>query len=62
MRESYEDMKSMKAMRDAAIEERSKITPGEKRWGEHVRHYFTGERDLWAARANQGIAKVRRMT
>jgi hypothetical protein len=55
-------MKSMKAMRDAAIEERSKITPGEKRWGEHVRHYFTGERDLWAARANQGIAKVRRMT
>jgi hypothetical protein len=64
LRESIEDMRALKAKRDAAIEEleRSKITPGEKRWGEQVRHYFTGERDLWAARANQGIAKVRKLT
>jgi hypothetical protein len=52
----------MKAKRDAALEEleRSKITPGEKRWGEQVRHFFRGERDLWAARTNQGIAKIRK--
>jgi hypothetical protein len=64
LRESIEDMRALKAKRDAAIEEleRSKITPGEQRWGEQVRHYFTGERDLWAARANQGIAKVRKLT
>jgi hypothetical protein len=64
LRESIEDMKAMKAKRDAALEEleRSKITPGEKHWGEQVRRYFTGERDLWAARANQGIAKVRKLT
>lgn len=64
LRESLEDMKALKAKRDAAIEEleRTKITEGEKRWGEQVRHYFTGERDLWGARANQGIAKVRKLT
>jgi hypothetical protein len=64
LRESIEDMRALKATRDAALEElkRSEITPGQKRWGEQVRHYFTGERDLWAARANQGIAKVRKLT
>lgn len=64
LRESYEDMKALKAKRDAAIEEleRSKITPGERNWGDRVRQFFTGERDLWGARANQGIAKVRKLT
>jgi len=64
LRESIEDMRALKAARDAALEElkRTEITPGQKRWGEQVRHYFTGERDLWAARANQGIAKVRKLT
>jgi hypothetical protein len=64
LRESIEDMRALKAARDAALEEleRSKITTGEKRWGERVRHFFTATRDLWAARSNQGIAKVRKLT
>lgn len=64
LRESIEDMRALKAQRDAAIEEleRSKIVPGEKHWGDRVRQFFTSERDLWGARANQGIAKVRRLT
>lgn len=64
LRESIEDMKSLYAQREAALEElkRSEITPGEKHWGDRVRHYFTSERDLWAARANQGIAKARKLT
>ena len=64
LRESFEEMRSLKEKRDAAIEEleRSKITPGEKNWGRQVLHFFTGERDLWGARANQGIAKARKLT
>jgi hypothetical protein len=64
LRESIEDMKALKATRDAALEEleRSKITPGEKDWGGRVRHFFTATRDLWGARANQGIARVRKLT
>lgn len=64
LRDSVEEMRALKAKRDAAIEEleRSKITPGEKKWGDKVLHFFTGERDLWAARANQGIAKARKLT
>jgi hypothetical protein len=64
LRESIEDMRAMKLKRDAAIEalERSKITKNQWTWGEQVRRYFTSERDVWAARANQGIAKVRKLT
>jgi hypothetical protein len=63
LRESIKDMKALKAKRDAAIAElkRSEITPGEKGWGAQARHFFTGERDLWGARANQGIAKIRKV-
>ena len=64
LRESFEEMRALKEKRDAALEEleRSKITPGEKNWGRQVLHFFTGERDLWGARANQGIAKARKLT
>jgi hypothetical protein len=64
LRESIEDMRALKATRDAALEEleRSKITNGEKQWGARVRHFFTATRDLWGARANQGIAKARKLT
>lgn len=64
LRESIEDMRAMKVKRDAAIEalERSKITKNQWTWGEQVRRYFTSERDVWTGRANQGIAKVRKLT
>lgn len=63
LRESIEDTKALIAQRAAAKAqlERSKSTPGEKNWGDQVRHFFTGERDLWIARANQGISKVRKI-
>lgn len=38
----------------------AKDSPEEQRAGEKVRSYFTAERDLWAARANQAIDVVTR--
>ena len=64
LRESIEDMRALAATRHAAIAELKKTDPSvpERHWGERVRHFFTSVRDLWAARANQGIAQVRKLT
>ena len=55
-------MKALKAKRDAALAEleKAKTTPGEQRFGQKVIESFTSERDLWSARVNQAIEKVRR--
>ena len=54
---------ALKAKRDAALAEveKAKGTPGEQRFGQKTIHYFTGERDLWSARVNQVIARLRKM-
>jgi broad specificity phosphatase PhoE len=52
---------ALKAKRDAALAEveKAKGTPGEQKFGQKTIHYFTGERDLWGARVNQVIARLR---
>jgi hypothetical protein len=52
---------ALKAKRDAALAEikESQATPGQKRFGQKVSEYFTGERDLWGAKINQAIARER---
>jgi hypothetical protein len=60
-RADYAEMKAVKAKRDAAMAEleRAKVSPEEKRFGQKVIAYFTGERDLWAARVNQVMGRLR---
>jgi len=64
LRESTEEVKALIAKREAGLEalERSKITPRDMSFAKAIRHYFTGERDFWAARANQVIAQARALT
>jgi len=57
------EMLELKAKRDAAREalEKSKETPEDKRFGAKVLAYFTGERDVWGARVNQVMARLRKL-
>jgi hypothetical protein len=61
-REAKEQGDALRRSRDAALKA-AKVaqgTPEEKQAGEKVRTYFTAERDLWAARANQALDIVAR--
>ncbi len=63
LREAFGEMKDLKDKRDAALKEleRAKATPGEQKFGQKVIEHFTAERDLWGARVNQAIEKLRRL-
>ena len=52
----------LRLARNAALEaaKAAQASPAEKKAGEAVRSYFTAERDLWAARANQALDIVTR--
>ena len=54
---------ALKAKRDAALGEmeKAKATPGQQKFGEKTIQYFTGERDLWGARVNQVIGRLRKL-
>lgn len=51
------------AKRNAALKEleRAKASPEEKKFGQRVLEYFTGERDLWATRVNQAVERLRKL-
>lgn len=57
------EMRALKAKRDAAFEEleKAKETPEQTKFGRNVIAYFTGERDLWGARVNQIMARLRNL-
>jgi hypothetical protein len=53
---------ALRVQRNEALEaaKKAEATPGEKNAGLAIRHYYTAERDLWAARSNQAIDIVDR--
>jgi len=63
MRESAEEMKALKQKREEALDalKASETTPEQKQHGAIVRRYFTGERDVWGARVNQAIERLRKL-
>ncbi len=63
VRNAFGEMKDLKDKRDLAQAEleRTKATPGDQEFGRRVIESFTGERDLWAARVNQAVEKLRRI-
>ena len=63
LRDAFGEMKDLKAKRDAALAEleKAKASPQEQQFGQRVTEAFTGERDLWAARVNQAIEKLRKI-
>ena len=63
IRESIEEGNKLKAKRDAAQAalDAAKSTSEQKHAGELARAYFTSERDLWGARINQVVDKVKRL-
>ncbi len=52
----------LRARRNAALDavKAARATPEQRKAGEALRMYFTSERDLWAARANQALDIVTR--
>ena len=63
LRDAFAEMKDLKGKRDAALAEleRTKGNPGDQAFGKRVIEAFTGERDLWSARVNQAVDKLRRI-
>jgi hypothetical protein len=61
-REAKAEGDALRVKRNEALKaaKAAEATPGETHAGEAIRHYFTSERDLWAARANQAIDVVTR--
>ncbi|HLI85767.1 MAG TPA: hypothetical protein VKV17_17770 [Bryobacteraceae bacterium] len=57
------EMLALKQKRDESLAalEKAKETPEEKRFGQKVIPYFTGERDMWSARVNQAMARLRKL-
>jgi hypothetical protein len=62
-RADLKEMQALKAKRDASLEAlgKSKETPEDKAFGEKVIAYFSAERDTWAARVNQVMARLRKL-
>lgn len=63
LRESVSEVKALKAKRDAALAEleKTKTTPAQQDFGQKTLQYFTGERDVWGARVNQAVDKLKRL-
>lgn len=59
----FDEMKALKNKRDIAMKalEDAKTKPDDARFGQKVIEAYTGERDLWEARVNQAIEKLRRI-
>ncbi len=63
LRADVEEMRALKAKRDAAIAEleRAKETPEQMKVGQATLRSFLAERDVWGARVNQVIGRLRKM-
>jgi broad specificity phosphatase PhoE len=61
LKADLEEALALKAKRDAALveAEKAQATPGEQKFGQKTIEWFTGERDIWGARVNQVIDRLR---
>ncbi len=62
-KEDFAQMRSMIELQKAAKAEieKSKTNPEQRKFGDKVIHYFTGERDAWGTKVNQIIDKLRKL-